>query len=136
MADYAIDLYVDGGTVHGGVRVSGFSTRTTAGEAGAVLADALRNHFGADTHFTFVGSPSTMDPYAHLSVDERRYLAMHARYEAERQLDPRNYAAGPHPDGGQRLDERWHTRQERADRWREIADGLYPNAVEATDASR
>jgi hypothetical protein len=66
-----------------------------------------------------------VDRYAHLTEDERRYLAMHAWYEAERQLDPRNYAAGPHPEGGQKLDERWHTRQERCDRWRAIADALH-----------
>lgn len=60
-----------------------------------------------------------------LSDGERAYLAMHARYEAERQLDPRNYAAGPHPDGGQRLNGEWASRQVRHDRWREIADALH-----------
>lgn len=71
MADYAIDLYIDGGTVHGGLRVSGFSTRTTAGEVGLVLADALRNHFGADTHFAFVGSPVAHDPHVYRAEVER-----------------------------------------------------------------
>jgi hypothetical protein len=66
-----------------------------------------------------------LEVLATLTDHERSYLAMHARYEAGRQLDPRTYTTGKlHPDGMQMLDERWHSRQERHDRWRVIADAL------------
>jgi hypothetical protein len=68
--------------------------------------------------------------YAHLTANDRRRLANAARLFARQELDPRSYADGPHPDGGTKLDERWHTRQERHDRWREIADELYPDTVD------
>jgi len=59
---------------------------------------------------------------------ERRYLAMHARYEAVRQLDPRTYLTGNMgPDGAQMLNDDWATRQVRHDRWRQISDWLHPD---------
>jgi hypothetical protein len=69
-----------------------------------------------------------LEVLATLTDGERRYLAMHARYEAGRQHDPRNYTTGEiDTDGVQRLDERWNTRKERHDRWRAIADALHPD---------
>ena len=63
-----------------------------------------------------------------LTEDERSCLARHARYEANRQLDPRNYLIGElNPDGTQKLSSDWDTRQKRHDRWRQIADWLNPN---------
>lgn len=60
-----------------------------------------------------------------LRVEEQKLLAYAARQQAQGQLDPRNYAAGRHPDGGIVLREDWHTRQERADRWQAIADWFH-----------
>jgi hypothetical protein len=49
-----------------------------------------------------------------LTEEERRYLAMHARYESERARDPR---------AGIPLAER----EPYGRRWREIADSLHPD---------
>jgi hypothetical protein len=65
-----------------------------------------------------------LEVLATLTDGERRYLAMHARYESEGQLDPRRYTCGIHPDGVLKLNDQWASRQERADRWRIIADAL------------
>lgn len=50
---------------------------------------------------------------AWLTEDERRYLAMHARYESDRQQDPRYWLSDP------------TEREQRRLRWREIADTLH-----------
>jgi hypothetical protein len=50
-----------------------------------------------------------------LSDAERRYLAIHARYESNRQDDVRYWDADP------------HKRAELRRRWREIADWLHPD---------
>lgn len=50
-----------------------------------------------------------------LSDAERRYLAMHARYESGRQDDVRYWDADP------------DMRAEKRRRWREIADWLHPD---------
>lgn len=71
--------------------------------------------------------PLTVVQTIPVTDNERRYLAMHARYAADAEMDPRNYATRPHPDGGMQLDERWNTREERRDRWRQIADALHPD---------
>lgn len=62
-----------------------------------------------------------------LTTEERRYLTMHARYEADRQLDARTYDAGVYEDGLHRLHPDWHTRHIRSRRWRDIADALHPD---------
>ena len=76
-----------------------------------------------------------------LTDDERRFLAMHARYEAERQLDARGYRtrAVSDPTGGVILeldDERWATRHERRARWQAIADALHPDGGRASAIMR
>jgi len=76
-----------------------------------------------------------------LTDDERRFLAMHARYEAEHQLDARGYRtrAVSDPTSGVILeldDERWATRHERRDRWQAIADALHPDGGRASAIMR
>jgi hypothetical protein len=66
-----------------------------------------------------------------LTDDELRFLAMHARYEADGQLDARRYVCGVHEDGTMKLDDRWATRQERHDRWDRIAYALHPDGGRA-----
>lgn len=50
-----------------------------------------------------------------LTDDERRYLAMHARYASEREDDPRYWDSDP------------VRREELRARWRQIADALHPD---------
>lgn len=65
-----------------------------------------------------------------LTKDERSYLAMHAYYEAERQLDPRRYTTSEVDEhGAQRLSVDWATREERQRRWRAVADALHPEPI-------
>jgi hypothetical protein len=71
-----------------------------------------------------------------LTEDELRFLAMHARYEAERQIDVRGYRtrAVSDPIGGVILeldDDRWSTRHERRARWQRIAYALHPDGGRA-----
>lgn len=54
-----------------------------------------------------------------LSEDERRYLAMHATYEAGKQDDPRYCAAT------------FEEREQLRTRWREIADALHVDPWDA-----
>jgi hypothetical protein len=62
-----------------------------------------------------------------LTDDELRFLAMHARYEAESQLDPRRYVAGVHDDGTMKLSATLAEREARRDRWDRIAYALHPD---------
>lgn len=73
---------------------------------------------------TALDAPHRAEVLATLTDDERRFLAMHARYESEGQLDARRYVCGVHEDGAMKLNDQWASRQERADRWRVIADAL------------
>jgi hypothetical protein len=50
---YSIELFVNGGDVHGDLQVSGFATLRTANEVGAKFAKTLREHFpGAEVRCT------------------------------------------------------------------------------------
>ncbi len=69
-------------------------------------------------------TPVTLD----LTEDERRYLAMHARYAASHELDHRSYLTSELDESGvQKTSIDWATRTERHDRWLQIADALYPD---------
>lgn len=64
-----------------------------------------------------------------LSDDEARFLAMHAYYKSQEELDPRRYMAGLNEDGTIHLNQRWATRQERCDRWEAVSRALWPGPI-------
>ncbi len=64
--------------------------------------------------------------FSDLTEDERRYLAMHARYKANHQVDMRYYIWGMNDDGTVKLRDTWPSRHERERRWNAIADALHP----------
>jgi hypothetical protein len=66
-----------------------------------------------------------------LTDDERRFLAMHARYEAESQLDARRYVIGMNDDGTVKLGLTVEGREARRDRWQAIANALHPDGGRA-----
>jgi hypothetical protein len=66
-----------------------------------------------------------------LTEDELRFLAMHARYEANSQLDPRRYIIGVNDDGTMKLGLTMEEREARRDRWQHIADALHPDGGRA-----
>jgi hypothetical protein len=84
-------------------------------EYGITLTDEGVGSYADERLFPLTVVHVTVPAGVPLSDDERRYLAMHARYESNRQDDVRYWDADP--------GERARLKQ----RWREIADWLHPD---------
>ncbi len=95
-------------------------------EYSVAITDAGPDEYGGADDVVF--PLTTVRVVPDLDDNEARFLAMHAHYEAQRQLDARSYACVG-DDGTIKLNEHWATRQERHDRWEAISRALYPGEI-------